>query len=191
VLTLLATLLHLDKFHFQSPELAARLTAWAWVIVYILVPALMAALLVLQIRQPGLDMERRTRLPRPYRAALIVEALLFMTLGITLFLWPQLANSLWPWQLTPLTAAAVGSWLIGLGFAVGHSALENAWERVGTAVISHLVLGTLELFAILRFASDVHWNAAASWVYVIVCAAMIALGLFGLYRRRGLHSYSA
>ena len=53
VLTLVATLLHLDKFHFNSPGMIARGTAWAWLVVYILVPVAMLVLLVSQVRSAG------------------------------------------------------------------------------------------------------------------------------------------
>src|ERR671923_107929 len=44
-LTLIVTLLHLDKFHFNDPRLITRGAAWAWSIVYAVVPLLMTVLL--------------------------------------------------------------------------------------------------------------------------------------------------
>jgi uncharacterized integral membrane protein len=38
VLTLVATLLHLDRFHFHAPGLAAVDAAWVWLVVYLMVP---------------------------------------------------------------------------------------------------------------------------------------------------------
>src|SRR6266540_4814174 len=40
VLILAATALHLDRFHLASPVLVAQLVAWAWLIVYLVVPPL-------------------------------------------------------------------------------------------------------------------------------------------------------
>jgi hypothetical protein len=37
-LTLIATLLHADRFHFNSPELVARFAAWFWLAIYAVVP---------------------------------------------------------------------------------------------------------------------------------------------------------
>lgn len=55
LLTLVATLLHLDRLHFASPELLARAAAWFWTAVYVVVPVAMLALLPLQERVPGGD----------------------------------------------------------------------------------------------------------------------------------------
>jgi hypothetical protein len=64
-LTLVATLLHIDRFHFQ-PEFAAqpfiaRAAAWFWLAVYVAVPVLMVVLLAPQERAPGADPVRGTR----------------------------------------------------------------------------------------------------------------------------------
>jgi hypothetical protein len=52
-LMLLTTLLHLDKFHFQSSAPNARIAAWAWMIVYLVVPFAVIAVYAVQLRLPG------------------------------------------------------------------------------------------------------------------------------------------
>src|ERR1051326_4868245 len=44
-LILLTTFLHLDRFHFNSPDSFAQVAAWAWMIVYVTVPFAVAAVL--------------------------------------------------------------------------------------------------------------------------------------------------
>ena len=56
VLTLAATLLHLDRFHFGAPGLVARAAAWIWLGVYLVVPV---ALLVVVLRQSQVVDDRR------------------------------------------------------------------------------------------------------------------------------------
>src|SRR4029453_7124983 len=53
VLTLVATLLHPDKFHFDSPSMIGRFTAWAWLVTYIVVPIATLVLLVSQMHSAG------------------------------------------------------------------------------------------------------------------------------------------
>ena len=57
-LTLLATLLHLDRFHLDTAS------GWVWLAVYAAVPPVMLALFVRQLRVPGGDPPRRAPLPR-------------------------------------------------------------------------------------------------------------------------------
>ena len=58
-LTLIATLLHLDRFHFGAAEALPRVAAWAWLIVYVTTPVAFTFALWAQIRQPGVDSLRR------------------------------------------------------------------------------------------------------------------------------------
>ena len=61
--TLAATLLHLDRFHLGSAEPLARAAAWAWMLVYVLVPPSLLVLLLIQWRRPGGDPARHAPLP--------------------------------------------------------------------------------------------------------------------------------
>jgi len=182
-LTLIATLLHLDKFHFSGTGVALA-TAWLWLIIYVIAPPVMLVLLVMQLRSPGVELPRRAPLPAWFRIVLIVQAAVMMALGAALFLAPTTANSIWPWTLTPLTAQAIAAWLLGLGFAVAQSAWENDWERIYIALVAEIVLGGLQLIAVARYAGTIYWSAPNGWVYILFLAAIIAVGLYGLYARR-------
>ena len=61
VLTLVATLAHLDRFHLRRPALAARAAAWFWLAVYVSVPVVLVVLLVLQQRAQGVHPHRARR----------------------------------------------------------------------------------------------------------------------------------
>ena len=51
-LTLVATLVHRDKFHFGAENpFSTRLVTWIWLGIYVVVPILMVVLAVVQIRQ--------------------------------------------------------------------------------------------------------------------------------------------
>lgn len=113
-LGLLATLLHLDRFHLSSTILVARGVAWAWLAIYVLVPPITLTLLVGQLRRPGADPPRQAPLPQWMRALLAMQAAVMLAFGVALFLMPEATSPLWPWALTPLTAPAVAAWLVGL-----------------------------------------------------------------------------
>ena len=182
--TLIATLLHLDKFHFAAPGFFAKLTAWAWLIIYAVAPPVMLALLVYQLRAPGGDPARRAPLPAWFRGVLVAQAVIMMGLGVALFLAPATFAGLWPWALTPLTARAVGAWLIGLGFAVAHAAWENDWELIGICMIGDIVAGGLQLLVLARFAGTLQWAAPNVWVYLVFLLAMVGIGAYGVYATR-------
>lgn len=187
VLTLVATLLHLDKFHFNSPGTIARFTAWAWLATYIVVPVATLVLLVSQMRSVSVDSLPASALPAWFRGLLAVQALAMLVVGVALFMAPAVVASYWPWSLTPLTAQAIGAWLVGFGVAVAQAVLENAWERTYIVYACSIVFGILELTVLARFAGTVQWNSTAAWLYVLFFIFITFTGLYGVYTTRHLY----
>ena len=72
-----------------------------------------------------------------------MQALIMVVVGIPLFVAPTVVGPAWPWSLTPLTAQAIGAWLVGFGTAVAHSVLENAWGRTYITFAGCIVFGIL------------------------------------------------
>jgi uncharacterized integral membrane protein len=178
-LTLIATLLHLDRFHLNHPSPMTRTAAWVWLAVYAIVPPAMTVLLVLQMRVPGDDPPRQAPLPRWIHAILIVHALLMLLLGVALFVAPQATASLWLWTLTPLTARAVGAWLLALGVAAAHSSWENDWQRVQIATMSYTIFGAFQLLGLARYPQTVDWSRPQSWIYVLFLLSVLFVGVYG------------
>ncbi|HEU5086969.1 MAG TPA: hypothetical protein VFT99_05970, partial [Roseiflexaceae bacterium] len=83
-LTLVVTLLHLDRFHFGSPELITRAGTWFWLAVYASVPLIMTALLLPQQREPGTEPLVKAPMPGWIRLALMVIAVVLLLLGVAL-----------------------------------------------------------------------------------------------------------
>lgn len=186
VLTLVATLLHLDKFHFNSPDIVARSTAWAWLLTYILVPLATFVLLAGQMRSAGASADdvRGSALPAWLRGGLAVQALAMLVVGVPLFVAPDLVAPAWPWSLTPLTAQAIGAWLIGFGVAAAHSALENALERTYITFAASTVFGLLQLIVLIRFVDSIQWTSPAAWLYLFFFISITCTGLYGVYAGR-------
>ncbi|TMK49352.1 MAG: hypothetical protein E6G55_00485, partial [Actinobacteria bacterium] len=129
VLTEIATLLHMDKFHFGETFVWAGAAAWVWIGIYTLVPLTMIGLLPGQLRARGADPPKRVPLPSWSRWILGVQAVVLLPLGLALFLAPS-RSTWWPWTLTPLTSQAVGAWLIGIGVGLVHAIIEADLERI-------------------------------------------------------------
>jgi hypothetical protein len=176
VLLLVATLIHLDKFDFDS------VFGWFWLVVYVVVPPLLVGLLWLQSRAPATRMPTRRDAPIWLRAVLAVQALVMLGVGVALFVAPSDADSLWPWTLTPLTARAVGTFLVGLGVAAAHACAEGDLGRIRGAAAAYALLGALELVAALRYGDDLTGGAAEP-LYLAFAASALAVGTYGLLAR--------
>src|SRR3954462_11010165 len=77
VLTLLPTLLHLHKFHLMAEAGTARMAAWVWLVVYLIVPVAGIVVVVRQARlqhRRGAGSDRREErvVSRPMPAPLVV-----------------------------------------------------------------------------------------------------------------------
>jgi hypothetical protein len=177
-LTLVATLLHLDKFHVNDPDAIARVAAWIWIGVYAIEPPLVLAAVVLQLRAPGDDRPRERPLPVWYRAGVGAQAVGLLLVGLLLFVAPS-AATWWPWTLTPLVAQAMASWLLGLSVVLAVAVWENDWDRVSIATSAYVALGALELTAAARYAGDFHGGIAAV-VYISFLVLAIATGGVGV-----------
>jgi hypothetical protein len=182
-LTLVATLLHLDKFHLDTTkfEFTTIAATWAWIIVYAIVPPLLFGLLLWQLRVPGRSLPRQYPLPSWARIILTIQGVLMLGLGLAFFVTPENTVSIWPWTLTALTGRAVGAWLLGLGIAAVHSTWENDWMRIRSAMSGLTLFGVLEFIALARYASTPDWGKPSSWVYVVFILSLLVMGSYGWF----------
>jgi len=97
-LTLVVTLLHLDRFHFGAAETLPVVAAWAWLIVYVTTPLAFAVGLWVQVRMPGGDSPRGGPLPAPLRLLFLFQTVVFAVFGIALLVAPAEAAAWWPWN---------------------------------------------------------------------------------------------
>jgi predicted outer membrane lipoprotein len=180
VLTLVATLLHLDKFHFGG-SFAARtqIATWGWIAIYALVPLLMLIALAVQTRIPGQDPPRSAALPGWVYGALAMQAVGLIGVGVALFAAPAQTEPLWPWKLTPLLAQMTGAWLIGLGIAAAQTLLDRDAHRFRPAAVGSVMLAVLQSIALARYPHLFHWRSPAGIVYLIFLATMLLTGAAG------------
>lgn len=172
VLLLAATLVHLDKFDLDS------LFGWFWLIVYCLLPAALAVLVRRQLAVAPAPREVAfTPVPGVLRAVLAVQALAMLGAGIALWASPASADTIWPWPLTPLTARALGSFLIGFGAAAAFAVLDNRLERFRGSAYAYAALGALELLVAAMFGGD--FDDGEAWMFVAFAASVALIGLAG------------
>ena len=177
-LTLVVTLVHLDKFHLgaENPT-SARLVTVGWLAVYAVVPVVMVTLAWLQSRRSrvvGGAPRQPHRPPAGLRVLLVALAVVLLGLGVALLLVPVDAARLWPWPLTELTARAVGAWLVGLGWAAGHARLIDDLPSIRPLGFTGSAFVVLQAVALLRYGDDVDWSGAPAVGYL---AGLVAIGV--------------
>jgi uncharacterized integral membrane protein len=178
VLLLVATLIHLDKFDFDS------LFGWFWLTVYVIVVPLLAVLIWRQIRRAG-DVPRSERpLPAWLRLALSLQAGAMLGIGAALFAFGTDAASLWPWELTPLTARAIGAFLCGFGVSAAFAVREDDLDRLRGSALSYAALGALELLAVAIHSEDLSGSDLEQGLYIGFCASVLAIGAYGVWASR-------
>jgi hypothetical protein len=183
-MTLVATLLHLDQFHFHSDGTVARGAAWLWLAIYALDPPAVAILWFLQLRERGADPPRAEPVPAWYRMVIAAQAVVVLAFGAALFAAPDFAARWWPWKLTPLTARAISAWLLGLGIVVATATWERDWRRIRPATVSYMALGVLQVVALIRYPSFIDWGGTRAWVYVAFLVSILLAGAYGLLAAR-------
>jgi hypothetical protein len=172
-LLLVTTLIHLDRFDLDS------LFGWFWLVVYACVTPLLALLVVRQVRAAGPVERGATPLPRPLLAALVVQAVVLAIMGIALLVAPEDAAGVWPWELTPLTARAIGSFLVGFGVAGAFAAWEDDLARLRGVARAYAALAALELAVLALRSADVTGSGAQTGLYVAFWSVALGLGLVG------------
>lgn len=176
-LTLVATVAHLPVFHLGDEHAPlARAVAWAWLAVYVAVPVAMVVISIAQQRVSVPDQARVRRLPRPLRAALAALLAVLAVVGTGLFAAPAATASWWPWALTPLTAQAVGAWLVGLSVAAGHALVEDDVARVQPLGPTAVAFAVLQVVALARHGGELSWSDVSAWVYLAVLGVLLAVG---------------
>jgi len=177
-LTMVATLLHLDKFQFDN------VNGWLWTIVYVGIPPLLVVLIALQLRLPSGDPPRRRPIERWLLPIVFAQLLVVVTIGTALFVAPSSADSLWPWTLTPLTSRTVGAWLLALAAGLAATLYERDWLRIRVAVPTFTAMPVLQAVALARYSDTVDWSSLSLWLYLVYLAGLFALGCYGLLRSR-------
>ncbi|TFV92237.1 hypothetical protein E4P40_03290 [Blastococcus sp. CT_GayMR20] len=182
VLTTTATLLHINRMHFDDDfgglDFLAKAAAWFWLAVYIVVPIAMLVLIVVQERAGGDDPPPRHPVPVVLRVALAVESAALLVVGALLYVRPT-TTSVWPWPLSPFTARVVAAWLLAFGLATALASVAGDLRRLRTAAIAYTVFGVLVLVGVARFSGTLDWGSAGSWLFVALAVGVVLTGAAG------------
>jgi hypothetical protein len=165
ILLLIATQLHLDKFHSDA--------------VYAIAAPVLIYLIAATTSTWGSDVrERSVPMPDWLRLMLALQAAAFTVYGIGLFISPSGFDGAWPWALTPLTAQAIAAFLLGFAVAAAIAVRGNSLQRFRGAALTYVVFAILELLAAALHHSDFRGGAALP-LFLAFFASVLAAGLAG------------
>lgn len=182
-LILLATLLHLDRFHLNSSIFTAQLQAWAWLVLYVALIPLIIWSMWHQRREPGIETPRQAPLPGWLRGLMGITGAVMVLIGIGLFIFPaEVASAVWNWTLTPLTGRMTGAWLIAIGVSLVIGVGENDYYRLYIAAAAYITYPILQAVNLLRYSDTVQWSSPS--IYLLI-AILISIFICGVTIMRG------
>ncbi len=182
IMMLHATLLHWDRFHQGTVAFAL------WFVVYAITPFLVP---LIWLRNHSVD----PSLPEPddvevavwIRRASGLAGLAIVLAAIAVFLIPDLAIRIWPWQLTPLTARVLSGWMMLFG-AGGIALSREAWWSSGWRLMveSAIVAAILFLIGTARALTDWRIDNPLNLgiLFVVVAATLFLIGSYTWAVRR-------
>lgn len=184
-LTLVMMLLHPREFHLDMnlPSYTLALT-WVWLATHLILPLALGIFWVGQVGLAGQDPFPQLFLPEWARWVASAQALVLVSLGVSLFLLPAVGLAWWLWPVDELTGRAFGIWLLSLGLLVAQCVLENDWARARPLVWSLGALGVLLALTVWRYGLD--FAQPLTWGYVALWFSLMGLAGHGWLASRRL-----
>ena len=182
----LATFLHWDRFHHD------QITFYIWLGLYVVTPILVPIIwLRNRVTDPITPEAGEVIVPSVVRLLMGIIGGGLTLLAVFMFLFPEAAISIWPWQLTPLTARVLGGWFALLGVAELGLARDPRWSSWRILLVSQAIALALIALGVVRAWSDFNQSNPLTWVFV-AGTTLPVLGIIGLFlylgRRRPLNS---
>jgi hypothetical protein len=194
----LATLLHLDQFHFGSDHPVALVAAWGWTLASLGAPFAGALLRARQLGRispfDAADPDAgaaTTPIVPGLRTLLQVQGTVLAVVGVVLFVAPGTADRLWPWPLTPLPARAIAGFLLGFGVMLVGAGRDDAAERLEPPCAACWWLAVLTGMAVTRFEGGFDLGSVAGIVFTVIGISLFFGGLAGELAARRLRPPTA
>jgi hypothetical protein len=188
LLTLVPTVIHLHKFHLMDGGVIARLAAWVWLAIYLVVPIACLVVVIRQQLQPSGGEEVRRSMPRWLTSVLAAQGGTLFMVGVVLFVggakvhhFPDGAMSFWPWRLTPLSAQVIGAWLLAVSVATGLVILERNLNRLLVPAATYTAFGLFQLLVALRYWTQFTAGYQWGWAYIALFTSIAVTGAYGCW----------
>jgi hypothetical protein len=190
VLTLIPTVLHKHRLNLMADVASARLVAWVWLTVYVLIPVACVVVVVRQHRQRehGQAPDPGRPMPRRLVALLLAQGTALAALGAVLYAGGAATHMMvavqrpgWPWPVTPLTSQAIGAWLLSFGFAIALALREGDLSRTFVPAAAYAGFGLFELVVLLSYRTSAGTDGRWLWLDLVVFATLVPTGAYGAW----------
>jgi hypothetical protein len=174
---LAATFLHWDKFSIGTTPF------YIWFASYLLPPPIFVAAYLWHQRKAGSKAASSSDpIPSWLNWLLIICGSLLTLIAVLTFFFPGFLISVFPWQLTPLTARSLSGWLIAVGTLMISMSRENNRTRARLATPTLILILPVLLMQMSRFAEQVNWGSPVLWIGLLL---FTIVGFCGLYLANG------
>jgi hypothetical protein len=129
--------------------------------------------------QPVPEPRPSALVPTWLRALLAIEGVVMLGVGVVVYVAPAGAAELWPWTVSPLTARAMASFVIGFGAAAALAALRPDLRALEGSAYAYATLGALELVALVRYGDTLDAGAAGEAAFIGFAVLVLLTGLAG------------
>jgi len=191
-LTAAATVIHLHRLHLTDGWPFARVVAWVWLAVYLVIP--LGCLVVVarqERRRAGADVVLQP-MPGWLTAVLAAEGAALLTAGLVLFAGgmtvhhhePTSVANFWPWALTPLSSQVIGAWLVALGLAAALAIRQRDLSRSLVSGMTYAAFGAFQVVAVIWYWPQIRRHDAWLWIYLAMLAAIVLTGGYGWWAAR-------
>ena len=196
ILTLISTLEHLHRLHLMAGGASARLAAWVWLGVYLMIPVACVTVVVRQQRAqrtPEMPDMREVRRFLPgwlvallvgQGAALTAAGVVMVAGGATSHMMMQMQRPGWPWPVTPLVSQAIGAWLVSFGFAIAVAIRERDLSRMVVPAVAYAAFGGLQVLVLLCHRATPGTDGLWWWIDLAVLATLVPTGAYGAWAAR-------
>ena len=187
VLTTISTFVHMHRLHLESGGSVARMAAWIWLAVYLVVPIACVVVIARQEYSRGPTEEVVRPMPRWLARVLAGEGIVLLAAGALLFLGgisvhhhsPTEITSFWPWSLTPLSAMVIGAWLMAFALAAWMAIRQRDLAQLLVPSVTYTAFGVFELVAVIWHWPQVSPQDPWLWAYLAVLVAITVTGAYG------------
>src|SRR4051794_4485979 len=102
------------------------------------------------------------------RVMMRVTAVLFLLLGLVLFLAPGWASPNFLWKVSPFVAMSMGGWYLGNAYMAWETARVWKWSLVYPCMMMLWSFSLLEAGVLIVFSDKLRPDVVLSWPYIVV-----------------------
>ncbi|HEX2272383.1 MAG TPA: hypothetical protein VHG90_00735 [Acidimicrobiales bacterium] len=177
-LLMITTILHWERFNYD------HVSFWAWLGLYASTPVLLP---VLWFKNRRTDPERPSssdaRIPLGLRVAVGVGGALQLAFALVIFVWPEVIEDFWPWEMEPPTTRALSAFIAFPAVTWLWFLVDNRWSSFRitqqTATIGLVLIGLAALRARDEFSAE-GWETplyAGSLVFALLLNVALYLAM--------------